>query len=249
MNNELDIVALVPARSGSKGVKDKNILPLNGHPLISYSIIAAGQSELINEVYVTTNSKKYCQISESYGAITPFLRPIEISEDMSTDKEFFLHFIEWCKNERKKIPDMIVHLRPSTPLRNFRLIDKAIQSFSEHPEATALRSCQNTELTPYKMFFDNSGYMKPCMNDNSYSESYNQPRQVFPKTYLPNGYVDIVRPEVLLDTGLLHGNKILLNLTPITADIDDINDYEAAKQLLNNGEYLNLKEALDKQQL
>ena len=249
MGNELDIVALVPARSGSKGIKDKNILPLGGHPLISFSIIVAKQSELINEVYVTTDSKKYCQVSESYGAVIPFLRPAEISNDLSTDKEFFLHFIEWCRSERNKIPDMIVHLRPSTPLRDFRLIDKAIQKFIDNPKASALRSCQNTELTPYKMFFESDGYMEPCMADAKYKESYNQPRQVFQKTYLPNGYVDIIRPEVLIDTGLLHGDKILLNLTPATADIDDINDYESAKQLLNNREYSSLKEALYKQQL
>ena len=144
---------------------------------------------------------------------------------------------------------MIVHLRPSTPLRDFRLIDKAIQKFIDSSKASALRSCQNTELTPYKMFFESNGYMEPCMIDAKYKESYNQPRQAFQKTYLPNGYVDIIRPEVLIDTGLLHGDKILLNLTPATADIDDINDYESAKQLLNNREYSSLKEALYKQQL
>jgi CMP-N,N'-diacetyllegionaminic acid synthase len=247
MDNVLDIIALVPARSNSKGIKDKNILPLGGHPLIAYSIVAAKQSSLINEVYVTTDSQKYGQISESYGATMPFLRPIEISEDISIDKEFFLHFIEWCRSKRKKIPDMIVHLRPTTPLRDFHLIDEAIQRLINNPEASALRSCQNTELTPYKMFFNNSCYIEPCMSDNSYSESYNQPRQVFQKTYLPNGYVDIIRPAILLDTGLLHGDKILLNLTKMTADIDDINDYEVAKQLLNSEEYSSLREALDKQ--
>jgi len=246
MTVNLDIVALIPARSGSKGIKDKNILALDGHPLISYSITAAKQSNLINEVYVTTDSEKYANISRSYGAITPFIRPNEISNDLSTDKEFFLHFIKWCINERNKIPDMIVHLRPSTPLRDFHLIDKAIQKFIDNSEATALRSCQNTQLTPYKMFFDNSGYMEPCMIDDNYLESYNQPRQVFQKTYLPNGYVDIIRPTVLQSTGLLHGKKILLNLTPATADIDDINDYKVAKQLLANNMYLDLKKTMNK---
>ena len=166
---------------------------------------------------------------------------------MSTDKDFFLHFNEWCRNERKKIPDMIVQLRPSSPFRDFHLIDKAIHNFIDHPDASALRSCQNTSLTPYKMFFNDSGFMKPCMSDNSYSESYNQPRQVFPKTYLPNGYVDIVRPEVLFNTDLLHGNNILLNLTPAIPDIDDIDDYKTAKQFAQNNGYLSLKEALNKQ--
>ena len=249
MTPQLDIVALVPARSGSKGIKDKNILPLDGHPLIGYSIVAGRQSKLIREVFVTTDSKYYSSVSNNYGATVPFLRPAEISGDMSTDKDFFLHFIKWCIEERKKVPDMIIHLRPSTPLRDFRIIDSAIQKFIDNPKASALRSCQNTELTPYKMFFEKDGYMMPFMTDNKYKESYNHPRQVFPKTYLPNGYIDIIRPSVLLGTGLLHGDKTLLNLTPDTADIDDISDYESAKLLLNKKEYSSLKVQIDKHQL
>ncbi len=244
MSVKLDIVALIPARSGSKGVKDKNILLLGGHPLIAYATASARQSKLISEAYVTTDSEEYGRIASSYGANVPFLRPVKISNDLSTDKEFFLHFIDWCKEVRKSIPDMIVHLRPTSPLRDYKVIDKAIQRLIDSPEASSLRSCQGTELTPYKMFFENDGYMDPCMNFSSYAESYNMPRQIFPKAYLPNGYVDIIRPEILLDTGLLHGKKILLNLTPKTADIDDINDYDTAKQQLNNEEYLGLKVSL-----
>ena len=96
------------------------------------------------------------------------------------------------------------------------------------------------------LFFNNSGYMEPCMVDESYVESYNQPRQIFPNTYLPNGYVDIVRPEVLFNTGLLHGKRILLYLTPPIPDIDAIDDYKTAKQLARGKKYLSLKEALDK---
>ncbi len=249
MDIQLDIVALIPARSGSKGVKNKNILALDGHPLIGYAAIAARQSELINEVYVTTDSEEYRCVSKKYGALAPFLRPTEISGDLRTDKEFFFHFIEWCREVRGKIPDMIVHLRPTTPLRNFHKIDRAIQKLIDNSEASALRSCQETELTPYKMFFENDGYMNPFMIDPAYVESYNQPRQIFPKTYLPNGYVDIIRPKVLLDTNLLHGKKILLYLTPATSDIDDINDYEFAKQALNYEEYLTLKVSLAEQLL
>jgi CMP-N,N'-diacetyllegionaminic acid synthase len=237
VSTKLDIVALIPARSGSKGVKDKNLLLLNGHPLIGFSVASANQSKLISEVYITTDSEKYASIAKSYGAIVPFLRPEGISNDFSTDKEFFLHFIDWCKENRSSVPDMIVHLRPSSPLRDFLLIDEAIQKLIDQPEASSLRSCQNTEITPYKLFFENNSYMEPCMSLSSYKESYNMPRQIFPKTYLPNGYVDIIRPKVLINSGSLHGEKILLNLTPKTADIDDIHDYESAKQLLDSEEY------------
>ena len=245
-NSQLDIVALITARSGSKGIKDKNIKLLNKHPLISYSIIAAKLSRLIKDVFVTTDSIKYAKISKRYGANTPFLRPKAVSLDKSIDKEFFLHFIDWCKNHRNKIPDLIVHLRPTTPLRNFKLIDQAIQNFIGHSEATSLRSCQLTSLTPYKMFFEENYFLKPFLNINSNIEPYNAPRQNFPNTYLPNGYVDIIRPKILKETGMLHGNKILLYLTEKIADIDDVSDLKYAEELLKSKKYLSLIKNLDK---
>lgn len=240
LKSKLDIVVLIPARSGSKGIKDKNIYPLKNHPLIAYSIIVAQQSKFIKDIYVTTDSTEYAQISKSYGATIPFLRPKKISQDKSLDIEFFSHFIEWCQIQRKKIPDLIVHLRPSTPLREFILLDEAIQKFIDHKNATSLRSCQITNLTPHKMFFNENGYMKPFLKVNSDSESYNQPRQNFPDTYLPNGYVDIILPTVLLKTGLLHGDKILPYLTPQIADIDDIKDINFAEKLLSEDKYSTL---------
>lgn len=246
LKSKLDIVALIPARSGSKGIKDKNIIPLRNHPLLAYSIIVAQQSKFVDDVFVTTDSTYYAQISKSYGARVPFLRPEKISQDKSLDIEFFSHFIEWCQSQRKKIPDMIVHLRPSTPLREFVLLDEAIQKFIDHKDATSLRSCQITNLTPYKMFFNENGYIKPFLKVHSNYESYNQPRQNFPDTYLPNGYVDIICPTVLSNTGLLHGDKILPYLTPPIADIDDIKDYDYAAKLLTDDKYSILVHKLNK---
>lgn len=140
-----------------------------------------------------------------------------------------MHFYEWCKQHRNKIPDLVIHLRPSTPFRKVSIINKAINFFLNNPKVSSLRSCQITPLTPYKLFFSNNGYLQPCLINSNYNESFNQPRQVFPKTYLPNGYIDIVRPKYLLNHGKIHGDKILLFLTPPIPDIDSIEDLNYAK--------------------
>ena len=90
-----DVIGIIPARSGSKTVKDKNIKMLNGHPLIAYSIVAALVSEKIDRVIVTTNSTQYRDIALKYGAEVPFIRPDEFSLDTSTDRDFLIHSMKW----------------------------------------------------------------------------------------------------------------------------------------------------------
>ena len=226
------VYALIPARAGSKQVPDKNILDLGGVPLLGYSIAAARMCPLIDEVFVTTDSEAYQSIAIELGAKAPFLRPDEISGDNSLDIEFFQHFITWCQESGTVVPEYIVHLRPSTPLRNPLVVQQAIEYIQASEDATALRSCQKTSLTPYKLFYNDSGFMKPYLCDERFLESYNQPRQAFPDTYVPNGYVDIVKTEVFMDSDILHGDKMLHWETDPTADIDVIDDYvEATKQL------------------
>ena len=123
----MNIVALIPARAGSKGIKNKNIKLINKKPLIYYSIILAINSKLINEVYVSTDSNKIKNISLKYGAKVPFLRPKKFSEDNSSDLQVFKHFINWYKKHIKKDIDYIVHLRPTTPFRKLVTIEKAIK--------------------------------------------------------------------------------------------------------------------------
>ena len=125
-----NIIAVIPARSGSKGVRDKNIKEILGRPLIAYSIKAALQSKLIDRVIVSTNSRMYADKAISFGAEAPFLRPEEISQDDSTDIEFFQHLISWMKENEEYIPDYFVHLRPATPLRDPKIIDDAISRFT-----------------------------------------------------------------------------------------------------------------------
>ena len=133
-------VALIPARSGSKGVLDKNIRPLGGWPLIAYSIRAGLLAENIDRVIVSTDSEHYADLAKKYGAEVPFLRPKSISEDASTDYEFVKHALDWFQMSGKELPKFIVHLRPTTPLRKPSVVADAVEALRRENEATALRS-------------------------------------------------------------------------------------------------------------
>ena len=112
----VNIVALVPARSGSKGVPNKNVRVLGEHPLLAWTIMACKKASTINRVIISTDSTEYAGLAKIYGAEVPFLRPAKISGDRSTDYEFIVHALNWLK-EHGEEPDYIVHMRPTTPLR------------------------------------------------------------------------------------------------------------------------------------
>ena len=120
----MEILCLIPARSGSKSLVDKNIKLLNNKPLLSYSINQAKNSKHNMRIIVSTDSRKYADIANEYGAETPFLRPDEISQDDSTDYEFIKHAIEWLNVNESYYPDIILQLRPTQPARKISDIDK-----------------------------------------------------------------------------------------------------------------------------
>lgn len=237
---ELKILALIPARGGSKGIPKKNIVNLGGYPLIAYSIAAARLSKYINRVIVTTDDEGIAVISRRFGAEAPFLRPKKISGDRSLDIEFFEHALGWLRIHEKYQPDLIVHLRPSTPLREAAIIDKAILEILKDKLATALRSAEifNKEL-PYKLFKKRGNYCSFFGSEDFKKniEYYNYPRQRFPLIYRPNGYADIVLPRVLLKTGFLHGRNITAFITDKAADIDNIEDLQYAKEISSDKKY------------
>ncbi|MBN1897583.1 MAG: acylneuraminate cytidylyltransferase family protein, partial [Spirochaetes bacterium] len=121
------ILGIIPARSGSKGIKDKNIFPLKGKPLIFYTIKEALRSRFLDRVIVSTDSKKYAAIAKTYKAEVPFLRPKGLAEDFSSPMEAIFHALDFFKKKERYIPDIIVWLQPTAPLRKAFHIDEAIK--------------------------------------------------------------------------------------------------------------------------
>ena len=204
-----EILALIPARGGSKGIPRKNLVPLLGKPLIAYSIEQALASAWITRTVVSTDDAEIAAAARQFGAEAPFLRPAEFAQDRSLDLEVFQHALRWLKKEERYTCDLVVHLRPTGPVRRVEVIDEAIELMLAHPEADALRSVSTPSQTPYKMWRIENGYLQPLLAVEGVAEPYCMPRQTLPPVYWQNGYVDIIRPATILEQGLMAGQTIL----------------------------------------
>jgi CMP-N-acetylneuraminic acid synthetase len=219
----MDVFALVTARSGSKGVTDKNLKQIGNHSLLEWAIKSALKSSEVTKVFLSTDSPEYAKLGESFGAIVPFLRPEELASDTAVDLDVIKHFL----TEIKESPDAIVHIRPTTPLRNPQVINDAVIKFMKlKNEITSLRSVHEMSESAYKTFeVSDLGLLKPIASVAD-GDKANLPRQAFPKTYQANGYVDVLNPEFILMEDKLHGDKIFAFKTPVVTEVDTLTDLE-----------------------
>ena len=196
----MQILCLIPARSSSKGIKDKNIKLLNDKPLMAWTIEQAIKSKYDMKIIVSTDSEEYAKIAKEWGAEVPFLRPKDISQDLSTDIEFIKHSINWLEKYENYKPDIIIQLRPTSPLRKVEDIDKTLDIFiKNYDNYDSLRTVYEIDKTPFKMYKIEDDKLKPLLpNFNDLKEPFNCCRQIFPKTYLHNGYIDILNSRCLV---------------------------------------------------
>jgi N-acylneuraminate cytidylyltransferase len=228
----MKVYAIIPARSGSKGVIDKNIKDLNGKPLISYSIMSGLKSKMIDRVIVSTDSEQYKTISEEYGAEVPFLRPDSISGDKATDLEAMIHALDWFKENEGEEPDLIVHLRPTTPLRDPSEIDKAIEAFKNDANASALRSIHEMSESAYKSFELENNKLKTAFTKEEDIDSSNNARQGFPNTYSANGYVDVLNVKFMREQNKIHGSSVLPYVTEPVIEVDTNFDFSILEAMI-----------------
>lgn len=222
----LNVLTIIPARSGSKGVSGKNLRNLGGIPLISWTIACSIKCSNSDRTIVSTNSLEYAELSKKWGADTPFLRPDEISQDDSTDLDFVLHALGFLKNNGG-IPDLLVHLRPTSPFRDALIVDNAIEFASKNYEKiTALRSVHEMSESAYKSFeMGQNGNLLTTFTREEALDQSNMNRQTFPSTYVANGYVDILFPAHILKTGELHGNRVKPFFTNRILEVDTEEDF------------------------
>lgn len=228
------VYAVIPARSGSKGVKDKNIKNIGGFPVIAYSIALSQLCHNIDRILVLTDSAKYAEISRKFGAETPYLRSKETSSDTAHDILFVKEAIKWLHEQEGQLPEYFVHLRPTTVFREPDIVDFAIKKIINDNNATSLRSAHNIDDCPYKWFIMTDDNYFKGIHDGITTDIANLPRQNFPKVYIPNGYVDILKTKHILEYDLLHGNKMIAYITVDTADIDLQKDFDKIKKQLTD---------------
>lgn len=210
------VIAIIPARSGSKSIKDKNIVNLRGKPLIAWSIEQCLKSKKIDDVYLSTDSKKYANIAKKFGLKKIIYRPKSISTDNSTDYEFIRHFIENINTNH----GIIAHIRPTTPLRNVIFLDKIINFFVKNKKYSSLRAVHENPETAYKCFELKNKFLKPLKGVGETMDQLNSPRQNFAKTYSANGYIDLYRKQFVINNKKLFGNNVMGYVTPFTMEID-----------------------------
>jgi CMP-N,N'-diacetyllegionaminic acid synthase len=225
----MNIVAVIPARSGSKSIPNKNIMSIGGKPMLAYSIEHAQKSKYINRIIVSTDSDYYGDIAKSFGAEVPFLRPAHLAQDMSTDLEVFEHALRWLQEHERYQADVVVHLRPTTPVRNPADVDKMIEMLINDISLDSVRSVSLAPETPYKMWTIKDNKLHQVAPLHDVHEPYNQPRQSLPPVYLQNASIDVFRGKTILELNSMNGKVIGAYVMETNGDIDYITDLHKVK--------------------
>ncbi len=193
---KIRVLGIIPARGGSKSITHKNIVLVAGKPLIYYTIHEAQKSKLLDAIIVSTDDPKIAAVAKKYGADVPFLRPAKISGDKSKDIEFMRHALSWLKKNRGWEPEILVNLRPTSPLRTAEDIDKVIKLAIKNKCSIVKTVSLPSPHNPFKMwlFNGNQTTMQPLLPTKHYKTlGTDISRQILPLAYWQNGLVDAIR--------------------------------------------------------
>lgn len=202
------VIALLPARGGSKSIPRKNLKPLAGYPLLAYSIAAGLQAASVDRVIVSTDDAEIAKLASQWGAEVPFLRPAHLAQDDTPDFPVIEHAVRWLQERENDHPDIIVQLRPTSPLRPPDCVDDGVARLLAQPAADSLRAVKPAGENPYKMWRIAAGRLVPLL-ETSLPEAYNMPRQKLPQTYWQTGHLDVIRVSSMLQKNSLTGDHVL----------------------------------------
>lgn len=229
------VLAIIPARSGSKEIKNKNILKINNIPLINYSLIFTKKIKFVDKIIVSTDSKKYQKIVNKVGNFSKFLRPAKISKDSSHDIDFIMHALNWLKKKEDFTPDLILHLRPTSPLRKIKDITKALKIVSKFKNIDSLKSVNSLDVPAEKLWIiKKNKLLKAVFKNKKFKEAHNMPRQLLSTCYKQNALFDIYKTDMIKKKKFLHGENIFGFITSENLDIDNRNDIKDFKSRIKS---------------
>jgi CMP-N-acetylneuraminic acid synthetase len=235
---EIKIMAVIPARGGSKGVPRKNIVLLCGKPLIAYTIETAAKSRLIDAAIVSTDDPEIAEVARKYEGDVPFLRPSELAQDNSPDIDFLKHALQWVEENRNWHPEILVILQPTLPFRTVEDVDNTLQFMLDQNCDSVRTLAAPTHVTPYKMWFlDNpeTGRMSPVLKTEYFDELLTDvPRQKLKPTFWQPGIVIATRSE-FVRKGKVFGPDLRGFVVDIknAHDIDEPADFDYAEYLMS----------------
>lgn len=236
MQKQCKIFGIIPARGGSKSIPKKNIALLMGKPLLYYTIREATKSKLLDAFIVSTDDEEIAEIAKTLGADVPFLRPKELGQDLTLDLPVFQHALSWLKENRGWEPEILVNLRPTSPLRIVGDIDKVI-NFILKTGCDSVRTISKGK-NPFKMwYFDDNEYrISPLMSTEHYEKlGTDVPRQLLPQNiYHQNNMVDATRTKFIKE-GRIYGPDIrgVVIEAQRDADIDGPDDLDKVAYFMN----------------
>lgn len=218
----MEVLAIIPARGGSKGIPRKNVVELLGRPLLWWSVRSALDAETVTRTVLSTDDAQMADVGREAGAEVPFLRPAELAGDDVLDLPVFEHVLTTLARTEGYRPDLVVHLRPTSPLRPPGLVDEGVRTLAADPAADSLRAVTVPANNPFKMWRIVDGVLVPLV-DSGIPEQYNQPRQALPAAYWQTGTLDVMRPATILEQHSMTGRRILpMVIDPeLAVDIDD----------------------------
>lgn len=223
----MSVLAVIPARGGSKGIPLKNIYPINGKPLLSFSIEAAFNSKIVDYIVVSTDDDKIARIASDYTGVKVIHRPNHLSQDLTPTLPVLLHVLEQFPDEKK--PEIIITLQPTSPLRTSGHIDDAIKLLT--PEYDSCVSVCMVEHSPYKMFSVQEGMLVKLFPD----ANYGVPRQLLPPVYRENGAIYVTWTGTIIQKNSIWGDRTIPYIMDqdVSIDIDTISDIKLAEIFLN----------------
>ncbi len=227
-------VALIPARSGSERVADKNIRPLAGHPLLAYPIAAALQAGVFDRVVCSTDSGKIAEVAQRYGADVPFLRPSELATSISPDIEWIAHVLEQLEDHY----DLFAIVRATNPFRGPDVLRRGFEQLLETPEADSIRAVELVKQHPGKMWVLEGKTMRPLLDQSHLDAAWHAGQyQALPEIYIQNSSLEIAWTRVVSQTGTREGKAVTPFLTSGYEgfNIDDEDDWDRARALLDSG--------------
>ncbi len=236
-----ETLAIIPARGGSKGIPGKNIRDFAGFPLLAWSIAAGLQAQGVTRVIVSTDDEEIAAVARTFGAEAPFLRPVQYARDDSTDLPVFEHALGWLQEQEGYHPNVVVQLRPTSPIRPRGLVDRALEILLAHPEADSVRGVVPAGQNPHKMWRLSNGEAGPMTNlleVEGIPEPYNAPRQSLPPVYWQTGHIDAIRTATIQNLASMSGEKVypLLIDSRYTIDIDNLQDWARYEHLVLGGD-------------
>ena len=232
------IVGLIPARAGSKRVKNKNVKPLAGHPVIAYTITAALESGIFDDVIVSTDSEAFAEIARHYGASVPFPRPDEYAGDRSPDIEWIQYTLGRLRDEGREY-DCFAILRPTSPFRKEATIRRAWDTFLAEDGVDSLRAVEKCKQHPGKMWVVRGRRMFPLLPIGPKEQPWHSSQYpTLPEVYVQNASLEVAWTRVIFENRTIAGDSYVPFITEGDEgyDVNDVADWIYAEYLLASGE-------------